>query len=124
MPKILDLKPGTRIVTNTFTMGSWNADQSETIGGDCVSWCTALLWYVPAKVAGTWTMPEGSLTLTQEYQVVSGRLGSNAIADGKLKGDEITFSVGPTRYTGRVTGKTMQGTMSGGRTGAWMATKK
>ena len=58
-PKILDLKPGTRIVTNSFTMEDWQADQSETVTDDCTSWCTAHLWIVPAKVEGTWTMPQG-----------------------------------------------------------------
>ena len=53
-PKILDLKPGTRIVTNSFTMEDWQPDQSETVTDDCTSWCTAHLWIVPAKVDGTW----------------------------------------------------------------------
>ena len=50
-PKILNLKPGTRIVSNTFTMEDWQADQTATVEDDCTSWCTALLWIVPAKVA-------------------------------------------------------------------------
>src|SRR5690606_20325870 len=53
-PKLLDMKPGTRIVTNSFTMEDWEADQSETVTDDCTSWCTAHLWIVPAKVEGTW----------------------------------------------------------------------
>ena len=36
-PKILDLKPGTRIVSNTFTMEDWNADEIATVGEDCTS---------------------------------------------------------------------------------------
>ena len=51
-PKILDLKPGTRIVSNTFTMDDWQPDETSTVGDDCASWCTALFWIVPAKVAG------------------------------------------------------------------------
>src|SRR5688572_6108879 len=58
-PKILDLKPGTRIVTNSFTMEDWQADQSETVTDDCTSWCTAHLWIVPAKVDGTWQLQQG-----------------------------------------------------------------
>ncbi len=57
-PKILDLKPGTRVVSNTFTMEDWNADEIATVGEDCTSWCTALFWIVPAKAGGTWTVPE------------------------------------------------------------------
>src|SRR5262249_26845759 len=64
-PTILDMKPGTRIVSNTFNMEDWQADQTQ-VAPDCEgSWCTALLWIVPAKVAGTWQMPAGTLTLTQ-----------------------------------------------------------
>src|SRR6266540_4411504 len=53
-PKLLDLKPGTRIVSNSFTMGDWKTDETATIGESCYGWCTALFWIVPAKVAGTW----------------------------------------------------------------------
>ena len=54
-PKILNLEPGTRIVSNTFTMEDWQADETATVTDGCSSsWCTALLWIVPAKVAGTW----------------------------------------------------------------------
>ena len=70
--KFLDLRPGSRIVSNTFTMDDWAPDQSETIGGDCVSWCTAHLWIVPAKVEGTWQLPQGTLTLKQQFQNVTG----------------------------------------------------
>ena len=121
-PKILDLKPGTRIVSNTFTMETWEADQSETVTDGCTSWCTALLWIVPAKVAGTWSMPQGALTLTQEFQKLSGTLGSAPIADGRMRGDEISFTAGGTRYTGKVNGTMIQGTLSTG--GQWAATKK
>ena len=51
-PTILNLKPGTRIVSNTFTMEDWTPDETQTVAGDCTSWCTALLWIVPAKVEG------------------------------------------------------------------------
>jgi hypothetical protein len=120
-PKILNLKPGTRVVSNSFTMEDWEADQTETVSGECTSWCTAYLWYVPAKVAGTWTTPQGELTLKQEFQKLSGTLGSTTIS-GKMKGDEISFTAGKTTYTGTVSGNTIKGTSSGG--GSWTATKK
>ena len=90
-PKILDLKPGTRVVSNTFTMEDWEADEKAEVSDDCTSWCTALLWIVPAKVEGTWTLPQGELTLKQEFQKISGTLGPKPISNGKLHGDEITF---------------------------------
>src|SRR5438477_9690694 len=61
-PKILDLKPGTRIVSNTFDMGEWKPDETATLPG-CNSWCTAHLWIVPAKTEGTWKLPQGELTI-------------------------------------------------------------
>ena len=123
-PQILKMRPGTRIVANTFTMEDWEPDTSETIGGDCTSWCTAHLWIVPAQVQGTWQAGQNALTLTQKFQNVTGTLGSTAITGGKLRGDEITFSAGGTKYTGKVNGNSISGTMSGGSSGSWSATKK
>ena len=120
-PTILNMRPGTRIVSNSFTMEDWQPDQSETIP-ECSSWCTAHLWIVPAKVAGTWDTPQGALTLTQTFQMVSGTLGTAPITGGRLNGDEITFAVGNTKYTGRVQGNTIRGTGAGGA--AFTATKK
>jgi SAM-dependent methyltransferase len=120
-PKILNLKPGTRVVSNSFTMEDWDADETETISGDCTSWCTALLWIVPAKVEGTWTMPQGDLKLTQQYQKLSGTLGTTKI-EGKMTGDQITFTAGKTTYTGHVNGTSIQGTVAGN--GSWTATKR
>ena len=116
-PKILNLKPGTRIVSNAFDMEDWDADETATIP-NCTQWCRAMLWIVPAKVDGSWRLPQGDLTLTQKFQVVSGSLGSGAgatpIANGKLRGDQITFEAGGSRYTGRVNGDTIQGTLTTG----------
>ncbi len=120
-PKILNLKPGTRVVSNSFTMEDWEADQTETLTGDCTSWCTALLWIVPAKAEGTWTTPQGDLKLTQTFQKLSGTLGANKV-EGKMNGDQITLTAGKTVYTGKVNGTSIQGTVSGG--GSWTATKK
>ena len=127
MPKFLALKPGTRIVGNTFAPEGWTADETETISGDCVSWCTSLLWIVPAQVEGTWKLPQGELALKQEYQMVSGTLTSNGKAapvSGKLRGDVITFTAGGTEYTGRVNGTTIEGTTkAGSANGNWSASK-
>jgi precorrin-6B methylase 2 len=123
-PKFLTLKPGTRIVNNTFNVTGWDADASETIEGTCTSWCTAMLNIVPARVAGTWRVGSSDLTLTQDFQVVSGTLGSTAIAGGRLRGDQIAFKVGDTEYTGKVTGDRMEGTATaGGKTQNWSASK-
>jgi precorrin-6B methylase 2 len=113
-PTILNMRPGTRVVSNTFTMEDWQADETSVVGGDCVSWCTAHLWIVPAKVEGAWRLPQGTLTLKQNFQMLSGTLGSTPIADGKLRGDEITFTAGGQKYPGRVNGNTITGTSGAG----------
>lgn len=120
-PKLLELKPGTRIVSNSFTMDDWQADETASIAEDCVSWCNALMWIVPAKVAGAWKLPQGDLTLTQQFQMVSGTLGSTPLADGRLRGDAIAFTVDGVRYEGLVNGESIQGT-AGGKT--WTATRQ
>ena len=121
--KILAMAPGTRIVANTFTMEDWQADQTETVTGDCVSWCTALLWIVPAKVEGTWQVGSDTLTLTQAFQMLEGTFAGKPITDAKMTGDEIAFTVGGgQRYTGKVTGNSIAGTIAGG--GKFTATKK
>jgi len=107
-PKILDMKPGTRIASNTFTMEDWQADETATITDGCSSsWCTALFWIVPAKVAGTWNTPNGALTLTQNFQMLSGTLGNQAV-QGRLKGAEITITAGTQKWTGMVDGNTIK----------------
>jgi hypothetical protein len=65
------------------------------------------LWIVPAKVDGTWNTPSGALTLTQNFQMLSGTLGTQAI-QGRLNGNEITFTAGTTKYAGTVDGNTIK----------------
>ena len=121
-PQILKMRPGTRIVTNSFTFEDWEEDAKETIT-NCSSWCTAYIWYVPAQVDGQWNVNGTMLKLEQKFQNVTGALGSQNVTNGKVRGATITFNVGTTRYTGTVNGNTISGTMSGGRTGPWSATK-
>ena len=115
-PKLLDLAPGTRIASNSFTMGDWEPDAQAT-ASPCPEWCTVLTWVVPAKVAGTWQLGQRTLRLKQRYQVISGTLGSTPITAGRLSGASIRFTAGKRRYTGRVEGDTMTGT-------GWSATRK
>jgi len=114
-PRILELKPGTRIVSNSFDMETWKADETVEVTEDCEKFCTALLWIVPAKVAGSWDLPQGTLTLKQTFQMVSGTLtlGTNStlITNGRIRGNQITFRAGDAQYTGRVNGNLIQGVM-------------
>jgi hypothetical protein len=109
-PKILDMKPGTRVVSNSFDMGEWKPDQTESVEG-CSNWCTAHLWIVPTKVNGTWKLPQGELAIKQTFQMITGTLKNGATStpiNGKLNGDQISFSAGKTQYTGRVNGNSME----------------
>ena len=129
LPKFLDLRPGTRIVANTFGMSGWTPDETERLENDCTNWCTSLLWIVPAKVQGTWTLPSGQLALKQEFQMVSGTLTTDGspktIGNGRLRGDQIRFSADGAEYEGRVNGDTIEGTVTkNGASSKFTATKK
>ena len=121
-PKILDLKPGTRIVSNTFDMADWRPDETANLS-NCSSWCTAHLWIVPAKVDGNWKTAQGELLFKQTFQNISGTLknGNSEISlNGKLNGDRITFTAGGTHYSGRVSGNAIEGDAGGNK---WSASR-
>jgi SAM-dependent methyltransferase len=108
-PAFLDLAPGSRIVVNTFGIPEWQPDRTEHLVDGCQSWCEAKLYIVPARVAGTWTLPDGSLVLEQTFQQLSGNLtnaaGSVQIEDGVVEGNRVRFTAGGTRYEGQLQGK-------------------
>lgn len=127
-PKLLDLKPGTRIVSNTFTMEDWQFDDTATISDTNTRWNTAFLWIVPAKVDGKWKLVESELTLKQEFQMISGILNTGNksldITGGRLRGNEITFTAGGDVYTGIVDVSKIEGMVtSGGNNKKWSATR-
>jgi hypothetical protein len=126
-PTLLELKPGTRIVSNTFDMEEWEPDETATLTNNCDSWCDALMWIVPAKVEGTWKFANGSLTLNQKFQMVSGTLkkgsGTTVITNGRLRGDVLTFTTNSEKYSGRVNGNNIEGTVVTGQNNSrWTAT--
>ena len=112
--KILALKPGTRIVSNTFDMEDWKADETADLfrnAGCGTSWCTALLWIVPARVEGSYKTPQGELTLKQTFQNLSGTLTSGGASfplEGKVRGEDINFTVQGRNYTARMNGKNLE----------------
>ena len=117
-PKFADLRPGTRIVSNTFSIQDWTPEKTETIS-DCSSWCTAMLYIVPAKVEGTWRLPQGELSLKQTFQTVNGTLttaGKSTELTGKVRGTQITWSAGGQEYSGVVRGSQIEGTTRAGST--------
>ena len=127
-PKILEMDPGVRVVSNTFDMDDWAPEQRIKVSEGCTRYCTAFFWIVPAKLEGRWNMPRGELTLKQTYQMLSGTMkvgkASTAIKAGKITGRQMTFSVGNTVYTGLVNGNTIEG-VSKSATGEtqWRATR-
>lgn len=116
-PKLLDLKPGTRVVSNTFTMGEWKPDVEVNIDENS-SWNTALMWIVPAKVGGTWNLSPGELTLNQEFQNFSGIYKQDnkttPVSEGKIDGSNVTFKIGNKTYTGKVSNNSIVGTETDG----------
>jgi SAM-dependent methyltransferase len=113
-PRLLALRPGTRIVAHQFDIGDWKPDLVDDEGG------RIFLWIVPASVGGRWLVRHGEqsfmLELQQRYQELSGA----AMADGErrplreatLRGSDIDFVIDvggrATRFRGTVTGNTMQ----------------
>ncbi len=116
-PKILEMKPGTRVLTNSFTMEDWEPDQNVTVEGR-----SGYMWIVPAKVAGTWTCQTTSgpaeLTLKQNFQKIEGTLrlsGTDlSLKNARLEGARISFSAGDREYSGNVNGNTIVGTSKAG----------
>jgi hypothetical protein len=131
-PTILNMKPGTRVVSHAFTMDDWQADQVDSADGR-----TAYLWIVPAKVAGTWKIDAGSrayeAVFTQQFQNIGGSTKADnkvvQFSNGKLKGETITFSITDDAnarrdFTGRVNGNRIEGTMKTGTAESkWTATR-
>ena len=121
-PTILTMKPGTRVVSNTFRMGDWTPDETVELG--CGSYCTAFMWIVPARIEGNWKSAQGDMNFKQEYQTFTGTAGGAPLTGGKLSADEISFSVNGTQYAGRVSGDTIEGTFkSSAGGGAWKAAR-
>jgi precorrin-6B methylase 2 len=107
--RLFELKPGTRIVSHAASMGEWRADHFEMLDvkdkvrPDAPSKTYIHYWVVPAKVGGTWRCSistgegpqECELTLTQQFQALSGslRIGDRkyAIEEGKLEGNRIVL---------------------------------
>jgi hypothetical protein len=112
-PKILELEPGTRIVSHAFNMGDWEADETDTVDGKRLYY-----WIVPAKVEGNWqvTAPEGTFTvkLAQTFQKVTGTadIGGTQIelTDVALRGDRLSATI-----TTSGTARTFVGTVEGDR---------
>jgi precorrin-6B methylase 2 len=112
-PKILGLKPGTRVVSNSFTMDQWQAEETVTLGAEtgCDSFCTAYFWIVPAQVAGTYQTPQGELRLAQRFQMLTGTLGAGAKTvpvEGRVRGEDIAFTAGGREYRGRMNGRNLE----------------
>jgi len=119
-PRFLAMKPGTRIVANTFAIGDWQPDETVIVE-PCERWCKAMLWIVPAHVGGTWRTPKGDLVIAQNFQFFSGTLGNEPIQNGRLNGKEISFTVGRIAYRGRVEGPRMRVAADDGPPADWTA---
>ena len=73
-PRLLKMKPGTRVVSHMWDMGEWEPDDAFAVDDSDV-----YVWLVPASVAGRWRVRdhrgwEGDLNLTQQFQRIGGTL--------------------------------------------------
>src|SRR5438445_2356750 len=133
-PQILAMKPGTRVVSHSFTMEDWEADEISTMDGR-----RAYFWVVPANVTGNWALDAGGskaeLALEQTFQKINGTVALGGVHGGlreaRLRGAQIAFAYvddkGVRRdFTGQVNGRQMQGSFRDekGQEGRWSATKK
>jgi precorrin-6B methylase 2 len=123
MPTILKMQAGTRVVSNTFRMEGWMADQEVRISNGEM----AYLWIVPANVDGSWQWngPSGlsnlRLVLRQKKQFVDGMLyqGNKRLAhfeDGRIRGSDLEFAFAyqNTNYVfkGKINGQSMTGILN------------
>ena len=127
-PRLLELKPGTRVITNTFSIDDWEYDEKEELSDEYASWRTAYMWIVPAKVEGLWRFNGGELNLSQTYQMVTGTMkvgsASYPINEGKLRGDVFRFNCNGANYECTVNNNAMKGTANReGKATAWSAAK-
>ena len=133
-PQLLSMRPGTRVVSHSFSMEDWEADEISTLEGR-----RAYFWMVPANVMGSWNLDAGGqkleMSLEQTFQKVSGTLTLGPIHAGvreaRLRGTIINFAYvdqGGLRreFVGRVSGGRMEGSFRDekGGEGRWSATKK
>lgn len=133
-PTILAMRPGTRVVSHSFTMEDWEADEISSMDGR-----RAYFWLVPANVGGGWALETGGekneLVFEQKFQKIEGTVGlahtQGGLRDTRLRGFNISFAwvddKGVLRnYAGRVTGNRMEGSWRGdnGAEGRWAASKK
>jgi SAM-dependent methyltransferase len=126
-PRLLTLKPGTRIVSNTFDMDDWDPDDQVTVEyteeetpdnslNNEYKSSNALLWIVPANVEGAWVTEEGELYFSQHFQQLSGTFKTETknieIRAGRLRGNEISFEIDDMIFTGFVSEHQISGTMT------------
>jgi SAM-dependent methyltransferase len=128
-PKLFrEVRPGTRIVSNSFDMGDWKADRTMTVKMNSGMQSYAYLWIMPADVSGQWRLTAGrggakeyTLDVKQKYQEVSGTATSGGkatpLTDLRVKGDQISFALGEgadrTEFSGKLTDGKASGTAKG-----------
>ena len=96
-PQLLEMKPGTRVVSHAWDMGEWEPDATQRIGDN-----EAFLWIVPARVDGRWTIKDqegffvGELALAQRFQRVGGTLTLRGrvqpVLGAYVEGDVLGFT--------------------------------
>ena len=93
-PILQKMKPGTRVVSNSFNMDDWTPD--ENIDSDRGR---GYFWIIPARIEGQWSVQlggqTGQLRLEQKDQMFNGSLSvqgaSYKVEKGRLRGTEFSF---------------------------------
>lgn len=119
-PILLNMKPGTRVVSNSFMMDDWEPDEAIETDLNCKSYCNAYKWVVPAKVDGSWELGNNAtLRLKQTFQKLEGHYAINGkqheIYNAGMQGANITFTANGQQYTGTVNGNQINGKDSAGK---------
>lgn len=124
-PTLLDMKPGTRVLSHDFTMDDWEPDDRVA-----AEFAEAYLWIVPAKVAGTWTFhgqrtdDEFTVNLEQTFQRLRGTAGSEPLRNAKLRGSQVEFAFANIRVVGEVENDRMQAKVTrNGKTSAYVGSR-
>ena len=132
MPIILKMKPGTRVVSNTFQMGSWFPDQEVRVRSNETAISSlneiAYLWIVPANIDGAWEftglpkIDKAAIRFAQKQQFFTGSItqqGKQLIAfeEGRIRGNAIEFKVEINSkehsFKGQINGSQMSGILNG-----------
>lgn len=134
-PTLLNMRPGTRVVSHQFTMEDWQPDETSYM-----DFRPGYLWIIPAKIGGNWRLtmangPQFDLEVEQTFQRIRGAIlfggqVKGGLREANLRGDQVSFNIVDQKgvmheFAGRVANERMDGTVRvAGQTSAWSAVRR